>query len=178
MKLLKTIFIILLLITLGELGYYVYVINGGGLNAKLATNQPNLARDSESVLSQDQITKNTQRPEDALVSQQILDFIGALKKNPNQKFHLKTETNGFVGGIDELNDKRYYVLKIVDSQGKKIMNYVLAKDKAVDSHFYLVEGDKKTAITINDIKVKDKIAVEDEHEVRDNIIVVNFFIYR
>lgn len=160
-KILSIIFILFFLVLIGEVVYFITIGNQLGLSVKPTP--------SEST---------SQRPKDSLVSQEILNFIGALKRSPNQKFHLKTETSGFVAGIDETTDKKAYILKIVDSQGKKIMNYVLDKQIENDRAFYLVEADKKTKITINDLKTDDKIIVDDEHEVRDNIINISFLIYR
>ncbi len=131
-KLLKISFVILLLVTLGELGYYVYTLNKSESSTKLANSQTG-NRDSESILSQVGTTSSSQRPEDALLSQDTINFLMALKKNPNQKLHLKTETNGFVAGIDETTDKKAYILKIVDNQGKKVMNYVLNKQVEKDN---------------------------------------------
>ncbi len=156
-KLFKIIFVILLLVVLGELGYYLVTLNKGEVRTKPTT---------------------TQRPKDALVTQEVLDFIGALKKSPNQKFHLRTETTGFIEGVSETTGGEAYILKIVNNKGKKVMNYVLDKQIKNDNAFYLVENDKKTKITINDLKINDKITVNDEHEIRDNIINVDFFIYR
>lgn len=177
MKLLKIIFIILILVTLGEVGYYFIILNKGEVNTKPTTSQTG-NRDSQSIISQVGITSISQRPEDALISQETLDYLAWLKKNLNQKVHLKTETSGFVAGIDETTDKKAYILKIVDNQGKKVMNYVLDKQIEDDRNFYLVEGVKKTKITINDLKVNDRIIVEDEHELQNNIINISFLIYR
>ena len=63
-KLFKIIFVILLLVVLGELGYYLVTLNKGEVRTKPTT---------------------TQRPKDALVTQEVLDFIGALKKKAQIK---------------------------------------------------------------------------------------------
>ncbi len=177
MKLLKVVFVILILVTFAELSYYLYILKIES-SGKLANSQPVSSRELESNLLQAQSTFSTQRPENALLSEDNLLYLSQLVKNPFQKLLLRTETDGYVGGIDEINDKKFRILKIVDSEGKKIINYVLNKKRGDDRHFYLVVGDKKTEISIEDLKVNDKISVIDEHEVRENIILVDFYIYR
>lgn len=174
---LKVIFLILITVILGEVGYYIYTFKTSIISTKPVDSQIE-TRDILSNIYPSVTTTSSSRPKEALVQQEVLDFIKSLQKSPNVKFHLKTETNGFIGGISEINDNKSYLLKIVDNQGKKVLNYVLAKEGVNNNHYYLVADDKKTTISFANLKVNDKILIVDEHEVRDNIIDMSFFIYR
>ena len=181
-KILKIVFVILLLVTVGELAYYVY-IQFSIKNDQVSKNQNTAAIVPKDLLQgttseEKQSAITFKRPTDALLSEQNLLFLGKMAKNSNQKLYLKTITTGLIGGINESSDGKNLIVRINDDRGNKIMNYVWSKEKTDGLVFYKVEDEKNIPITIKDLKVNDKIRIDDEHNVSDSTVTINVTIQK
>ncbi|MCM8788058.1 MAG: hypothetical protein NC935_08435 [Candidatus Omnitrophica bacterium] len=175
-KFLEATFSLLVLIIIGELVYLLFYHSKGSppssysqLNVNRTQKNNNLIKDS---IDSNSIVINL--PNDALLSKSNLLALANLTKRAN--LFLRVEFSGIIGGLEDAGDNERLIVKIVDEQGNKIVNYIWSKQKADDLNIYRMEGDKKIPITINDLKINDKILVIDEHDFKDNKISLNVFI--
>lgn len=142
-KLLKISFVILLLVTAGELGYYFYILNAGKGREGSQANQFASSRETRSIL-------NNLQTSETVIKADIIDFLRTRPKSENQKFYMIGEEKGYIGNVipDEIN--RTVQINIVDKDGNKVVNYVLSRSKSYPL-FMVTEG-KKTAVTIDQLQ--------------------------
>ncbi len=164
-KILTVLFVILFIVVIGEVGYFFYSSKNQPKTLVSPKNQP-IPSPSPSL------------PKNALLTEANIRYLSNITRNKNQKLIIKTETNGFLKEISEYTDKRYVLFKIIDEQGTQLMSYLWPKEKTDDLNFYLVEGDIQTSISMQDVKVNDKLRVIDVDDVRDHIVTIDVFVYR
>lgn len=158
-KILKVIFVILLLITVGEAGYYVYIlnINRGGF----ISNNNNISQNL-TVLSQVTPTP-TVTDNNRLINQDILDFLATRKKNTGQKYYLTGEYDGYVGDFQEIEGEIDFT--IVDKTGN-VLNRLSFKPQDLDNIIYRVEDGKKSLIKLSDVKLGEKVHYEYKYDMK------------
>ena len=95
-KILKVVFVILLLVTIGELGYYVYVLK---FNQPKPTKQlnPISATPSAEVPGSLDVSE---KPELKLAD--VYQFFQDHKKNDEVKYYLLTEVSGVLGKVENI----------------------------------------------------------------------------
>ncbi len=157
-KILKVIFIILLLITIGEAGYYVYVLRSGeALNTNLATTQNTSSANSKSIPSaSEQSVSPPSVPLSALTTSEyiksnIIPYLESRKKSDNQKFYFIEEIEGQIGVIDKDPSRQLTSVLIQDASGNKVIFLTFDLSKANTTQFFSSRSGKKIAITIDDI---------------------------
>lgn len=142
-RLLKISFVILLLVTVGELGYYFYILNAGK-GAEISQNgQIASSRETSSILSNVQTSETVIRGD-------TIDFLRTRPKSENQKFYMIGEEKGRIGNLipDEVN--KTVQVNIVDTNGNKVVNYVLSQSKSYPL-FMVIDG-KKEGINVNQLQ--------------------------
>jgi hypothetical protein len=150
--------IILFIFIIGE-GAYLYFIsfNSRSKFSQMITTSP--------VLSSQLVSSS----ETDIINSDTVDFINKFKNNPNHKFYLTVEQSGFIGEFNFINDDYpSYNLKIVDEKGNKVIDYSLSKENKTKREFFKIADDKKIPITINDLKVGNKILVIYKENMFDN----------
>ena len=103
-KLLMTIFIVALVVIVGEVGYLFY---SNTLNSNLNQN----------------LKKSGKSTNEPLISDNIIGYLKTRKKNEGQKILIKEEIDGFIKSI--MYEKAgQMTVGIVDAQGYKIVNLI------------------------------------------------------
>lgn len=148
-KILKFIFIILLLVTLGEVGYYIYVSN---------------AKDTKSIVTNDkaipsvaiQATSNNKIVDPETYNKYIKSVETAFKRakqNKDLKLSLVFEQKGLVSIFLDKENNNKPSITIVDENGQKIFSL----GENYNQHLFKVENGEKRQITINEVKNGNKI---------------------
>jgi len=111
-KILKVVFVILLLVTIGELGYYVYVLKGNkSIDEKISqTREVELAPATASP-----------GETEYLISEAALNYLKSRPKNKGSKYYLIGEEVGIIGEIRDDEEKGQFVFRIDDSEGNRIV---------------------------------------------------------
>lgn len=152
MKLLKAVFVILILITFAELSYYLY------LNFYVKPQKSSITDDR--TITIDNNTSSQKKPTDeeaSLFGNDLMRYILAHQNIPSQKFYLTQEVEGYVGkiGFDNVvNEDQIY---IVDKSGQKIVDIHISDDFKPRVKFLKEENGKETIIDMSDIKKGDRI---------------------
>lgn len=143
MKLLRIVFVILILVTLGELGYYFYILNAGKGREGSQANQFASSRETSSIL-------NNLQASETVIKADIIDFLRTRPKSENQKFYMTGEEKGYIGDITPDETNGAVQIRIVDKDGKKVINYVFVRGKSPP--FFKVVGEKKIVLTLDELK--------------------------
>lgn len=164
-KLLKILFVILLVVTVAEAGYYVYVI------------RINQYSDSKKI-DIDEAAQNTPVPSlivrpspsgsaNPLIKSSSIDFLktefipylSSIANNPAKSVSVLETYNGYVDLI-KLDDPTHLLhIKVVDEKGENLISYTIPEQFIEVKRFYRVKNGVKTKIHYSDIKPGDKMTV-------------------
>lgn len=145
-RLLKIVFVILILVTIGELGFYFYIKNKPESSSNNLTkiNNPN------PLIKSDTISK-------------MADYLGKLKKNDSTSVYYLMEQRAFIGeikigGVGEQTGK-WAGIFIVDKNKNKIGSLTVQIDGASQGKhlLYKMVKDAKTPIPVSEAKVGDPV---------------------
>lgn len=178
-KLLKIVFVILIVVTIAELGYYIYLQKK---NTSIDTNRqqevPSNTTPTQSTTTPPLV--ETQAPTTELLltnftntaAFQYADFI---KNKNDQNLYLVFEQSGFVKDIDygetEGSTPRFTV---VDAKGDKIVTHVYKPDMK----FYKEVAEEKQLINFKDIKDGNRIVIRIQDDlITSQNIVTEYIIY-
>lgn len=180
-RLLKIIFVILLLITLGELGYYVYI---------QFNREKYVQKDSSATLKISQYSKDNLYN---AVQTSAKQFIDRYRPNDSQKFTIVVEQYGYIKDIKYgPNSKSPSYIILGDEDGNIISEYLIDKDTlfakqlgnnpAVTPTGYQMGPKKftgeKVSIDPKDLKIGWRIFVNDQVELPNlNNKLTRFIIY-
>lgn len=156
-KLLKAIFVVLLVVTVFEAGYYFLVLN----KTKVTSDAPLAPIERQALISQIQIEPSvTVSPIEAnILNSNTIRLIRGLDTNKNHKIYFVREQQGFVGEKSFSESDNLHMLKIVDENGEKIVMYFFAPEKLAALKLFKIDGEKKSPILFSDINTGDKITV-------------------
>jgi len=174
MKLLKVIFIVLVLVTIGELGYYFYI--KGNSREKSNTPTPNITISQAQSDTGPPSPSATRHPlEESFASSGIFEYINRKGQNDGQKLKIIFEQHGRVGEVALTQvGKSSPHFTIVDERGKKIATFVISDTLRL----YSFEGEKKIPFTVTNLKSGDKIVFRIENDlVSSKELSEEFLIY-
>lgn len=164
-KLLKISFVILLLVTLGELGYYFYVSQKNKVEVS-STDQNRLVQISQSV-------QNEKYEGSPLINETLIGYLRSRKQTNNQKFYLTEEAFGHISDLFESQGEQGIV--IVDDNNKRVIT-VTHDDKM---KYFRKVGDNQVSMSRKDMKVGDKILFKSYTDLVTNIeisaeVIINY----
>ena len=168
-KLLKTIFIILLLGIISELFYYVYIQSSVKNNYQpeirnTAVKSTKQISNDELINSVDNCTlgkmlyksiKTEKSSTDALIDTKTIEYLKTFKKNNNQKVTLVLEIKGNIGDII-YHEGGYALLKLVDNEGKNITDVSIRVNENKPIFFSIINN-KKLPLSLKEIKKGDRV---------------------
>ena len=133
-KLLTAIFVILLLVTIGEIGYYFF---------------------GDTIITQNQsnITKTTLSKEDQFVHPEQIQYLSTLKKDPNNHWshNYMSEIEGTVNQLTWENDNRC-TFNLVDKNGKLLEKMRIDTNKKTPLFIYQYQGNNRVLIKTTELK--------------------------
>ena len=165
-KTLIFIFIVLILITLSEIGYYAYL----KFNPKYPNTSNLVEKNDESPAISPTPSVRQRLPflmsspnDKPLVSKEEFDYvydeylpnIAMLKKSENRQIALVQKDFGLAG--DVFFDQGWLHIKIVDDENNEVITYRTSEGNIKHLKFYKLVKGIKTPITFSDIKIGDKI---------------------
>ncbi len=136
MKLLKVVFVILILVTFAELSYYLY------LNFYL--------KPQTTTINADRVINVNG---DRLVSDEIIGYLRSRKASKNQKFFLTEEVFGRINELFESSGELGII--IVDDNNERVLTFMRMHDGK--TQYYKKVDDKKVSISYQDLNIGDKI---------------------
>ncbi len=142
---LKILFVILLVLTITEAGYYIYVLK---YPIKPAQNNPSLAPS----ISSDQKIDRSAYLFDQITASDPYQFVKHFGMNDNQNLYLILEQKG-IAQIDKSDDGKDIYLTIQNDQHKKIVSINIVNSLKITK---IVKGEK-TPISKDQIKTGDNI---------------------
>ena len=161
-RILKIVFILLLVITIAELGYYVFVLSAKNNNkpTELAATLENKA---DIVSPKSLANESNSSIFDKLLNPSVLEFLKEYKigNNTNQHFLVVIEQLGYISDIEyDTTNTRPVKISVVDENGSHIVNYTLNETMA----FYLKENPDtpSRSMDIVDLKKGQKIKFTDQ----------------
>lgn len=174
MKILKSIFIILLLVTIIESGYLFYILTQN------KNQKGNLNNSVDNQASANPITVENidASKSDKLVSEEALNnvtnYLKTRPKNSAQKFYLIEETEGIINNIEKQSNNT--VIHITDSQGNRAVSLFFLINSQTGKpdlkNFYREINGNKTLLTdLNEIKSGQKIKKNTERLLNDDSIM-------
>lgn len=176
-KILKVVFVILLLVTIGELGYYFYVLRLNPLKGINLLGQ--ITNDTTSTgLIETQIT-STPIPklslEENFLNSSVFQYVQLKGQNEGQKITLTLEQSGFIGEVDlKEGQKMSPHFTIVDSNGIKIVTFIISDTL----NLFKIVKDEKIPITLNELKTGSRIVIRSENDlVNPKKSIEEFLIY-
>lgn len=154
-KILKVIFVILLLVTIGEAGYYIIVLKN-----------PMNTNDLSAVKLPDNLIPT---PSVVIISD-VLDSLRLNRYKPGRTFYLIQEITGIVGEAKEAQDQYgpFISITINDRNNNKISSIFYKPAEIGKVRFVKMSGDKETDITYKDLKAGDKISFYDKTNLSDD----------
>ncbi|PIR08708.1 hypothetical protein COV53_01620 [Candidatus Gottesmanbacteria bacterium CG11_big_fil_rev_8_21_14_0_20_37_11] len=169
-RLLKTFFVILLVVTLGEIAYYLYYQFGIKKDIR-QNNASSLITEPNSISTlppQEKLYPTIPPGITPLVKQETIQYLktdlvphmeyySTIKANNNIKITLSLEEFGNVGEInlDESTGKLY--LSIIDGKGNLVTGYSYSKKNIPENRFFRKNGTDKRNISYKEIKQGEKI---------------------
>lgn len=146
-RLLKIIFIFLLMVIFGEVAYYLYV--------------------HKEKSNEFQYRLKPSQTQDRLISSQTIeylknDILPSLEKIPKSdpgKYYLIHEINGYVGEFKFDSRLNGYILKITSENGNNLISYFISKKNIEKKKFLKMFQGTKIPISYKDIKAGQKITV-------------------
>lgn len=148
-KLLKITFVTLLLVTLGEFGYYVYLWRDNIAPSPLAIVSSPAKNPESSFIKSETID---------IYTSEILPSLMKLKKNNYQNFYFVNEERGYIKSLSGDDAKGQMFMEIANGQGEKIGGYTLNNDK-IKAKFFLLANDSQSPITAEKLKEGGKIII-------------------
>lgn len=181
-KILKVVFVILLLVTIGELGYYVYVLKGNpsksmntpsqNTSGSVPTQVENLEAIPTSYLST-KLNGNTvverviNYDSTEYLKTVLIPTIEASKAKSNQQFYILKVDKGIVGTIEFNPSTNLLMIQLVDEEGKEIETYHTPQRKIDKQKFLKKTNNDYLPITYEVIKKNDKITISSYFDLLD-----------
>jgi hypothetical protein len=161
-KILLTVFLVLLLTTVGEIAYYFLY-----LAPKNTPQTQSTVAATPQINSSTKAVPNTANPDPA-IDPTVISQLASARADILTKSHLINEYTGKIGILDTHggfipNTKEQYALLIgiVGSKGHKMGKYY-TKANLEKAKFMQQKGDNQTLISLNDIKIGDMIIIREE----------------
>jgi len=174
-KILSIIFILLLLVLIGEVVYLITteqnkisqskdIPRTEALTPSPTTNLPLLTEEQRKII-------------ESVKNGSAAAYLNNFKNTSKRKVSLIIEQTGFIGDItdDKGNEKTY--LKIIDEENNKIVTFILDQINIPKTTFYKIENNGQISIGVNDIKKGDKITIRIIGGITEDTNRSEFFIY-
>lgn len=154
-KLLKVIFVILVLVTIGEVGYYFYILKGNTLGINIPWQKTGVSPiPIESGTTSNPIPSYPQRKELSL--SEVFDFFSQYKLNKGQDVFIVVENKGRLGKVEMINEGKRLAIEILSDDGQ-ILNSFAHKIEDAQYLFYKQSDNTRTALQISELKVGDQV---------------------
>lgn len=167
-KILKVIFVILLLITLGEAGYYVYILKLGNSAQEMTQsgNQPSIFP---------QVTQTSLPTIQSLISSDTITYLQNMKYVKNKKIVVTIEESGYVDTIQIQPKGKATEIKLVDENGTMVT--AIARDLEFwNANIFEKVANSDVPFRITDIKKGDLIMHSYQMNLTDNTDTHKFIV--
>ena len=161
-KLLKVLFFILLLVTAGEVGYYILL-----QNSKLGILNPqnnNIKMTPFPTKSDRNLIKYSGVE---FLEQYLIPELNASRNLKEIKYSLIKEETGNAGLINVDETTGLLEIRLDDAEGKEIITYHTKPGEIARQKFMKIQGNEKLTINYSDIKVGDKLTIISHYELND-----------
>ncbi|OGG15787.1 hypothetical protein A3D78_04770 [Candidatus Gottesmanbacteria bacterium RIFCSPHIGHO2_02_FULL_39_14] len=177
-RILKTIFVIIIFITLGEVGYYVYITfnSAPSKSSKIPFFKSNNISSSPTIEPIYKKSIKSGQNLKPLLSDKSSEFLTNIypkylkskKQNNNHSIIITERINGIVGKIGFDNQENVYEISIVDDKGL-ILTADFFNESNLRQAIYLKESEQgNTAIKFDQIKQGDKIEKTVKYDLTDD----------
>ena len=166
-KLLKAVFVILLLVTIAEAGYYFYVLKKGNFQQKNNTANNSI----QQMISSESANKDQENPQLKKFQESILIYQNLVKNNTDGKVYFVMEQPGVINSISTKEEGTF--ITINNYKGERIAEFTI-NDKI---KFYQIKNNEKIQISPQDLKINDKIIMRVEINMLTNKETVEFILY-
>lgn len=175
-KILKVIFVILLFVTIGEAGYYFFVLKYPKSSNQNNSLQPSITASvipsapseaPKQTYSQDPLVS-------AFIKSEPFQSINNSEVKEGQKFYITFDQAGFIGDIQYTNtDQNSAFIKLDTKAGKKIIKLILRDNMK----YYKESSDSgMTSIKLSDLKMGNSVILRIREDLLDPSIKTTEFI--
>ncbi len=165
-KILKVIFVILLLITIGEAGYYFIILRDPKSSVQNNSIPPNITTSLPTAII-GETAKQTYLQDplaNAFIQSEPFQYINNSEVKEGQKFYITFDQAGIVGEIQYTNtDTNSAFIKLDTIAGEKIVKLIL-KDNM--KYYKEISDSGMTAIKLTDLKKGDSMILR----IRENLL--------
>jgi hypothetical protein len=163
-KLLKIVFVILLLVIFGELMYYLYI---------------QFYKEKYAQKSGESTALIFQKNNPSVAPTNPPNIVGFIKRDTNQyiqkhfnrknhKVYLTIEVNGYVKEVKDDPTKDWFYISIVDDKGELVSTEIIEKEDLNFHKFYREEKGQKLPIKYSEIKKGEKTNIKVKSNLIDN----------
>lgn len=157
-RLLKIIFVILLLVTLGELGYYVYLEKKDHQKAEeVVTSRTRAILVKEDLHPGEKFVPLVQPKTIEYFKNTFIPYLEKAVYSKHKKIYMFEEEEGFAGNVKFHEDLGRLEIEFVDKEGNHITSYYTKEEFIPYKRFNKMIDGVKTPINYTDIKKGDKI---------------------
>jgi hypothetical protein len=171
-KLLKIVFVILLLVTIGEAGYYIYILRFAGSSNYPAALFPGSAAITPTVILPPS-SYNTKSIENHFLESPILDTVERTGKRSGQKVSLVYEQEGVINTIFFQEGNPNPSINIFDNDGKRIVTIIGNQNV---EFMKKMDGEERV-MDFKDLKEGDKIVIREVTDLLNNRTKNDYIIY-
>lgn len=161
-RLLKIVFFLLLIITIAELGYYMFVLSANN-NNKPAESEDAREKKANTVSPKSLADERDSSIFDNLLNPSVVEFLKEynIGNNSNQHFLVVIEQLGYISDIEyDTTNTKPIKISVADENGSHIVNYLLN-----ESMEFRLKGNPDTPpklIDIRELKKGQKIKFTDQ----------------
>lgn len=172
-RLIKIVFVVLVLLTLTEAGYYLYFMYSSKDYKSSVNHDPSSAAQNMILtVTPSQVPDNIA----ALISKDTRRIIQNYLSKKNHSLYIIDEVSGYVKGLKEPGKEGYSYIEIADETGNTISTQIIENEDIPRYKFYSMVDNQKNPIKITDIRPGEKIITRVQTDLITDESIIEYII--